>query len=128
MAVAENSLANLIRPKPGEVRNPKGRGKGRLNTKNIIERWLSVRELLTDEYGALIIDPKTGNSKQVTQLDLMVLGLIRRSKKGDVYAFNSLLDRYEGKPLQATEITGGEGGPVVLKLIPARDCEPLNDE
>jgi hypothetical protein len=124
----EISMLNLRPPQPGEVRNPNGRKKGSLNAKTIIGKWLSGKEFLTDENGALVIDPKTGKAKQVTQFDLMVLALIKRGRKGDVFAFNALMDRYDGKVANKTELTGDNAGPIILQLMPAPNCEPLASE
>lgn len=114
------SLLNIPPTPKGEIRNPKGRGKNTLNVKTIIENWLKARE-------AYVIE-ETGEIKNLKQIDIITLAMLRKARKGDVYAFNSLLDRAYGKPLQQTEFKGDPAAPFIINLIPAPNCEPLRDE
>jgi hypothetical protein len=96
MAATEKQKANLRPPVKGEVRNPNGKPKGTLSAKTIIRKWLESQELIKN--------PLTQKNETVTILDSMTLALIAKARKGDVNAFNALLDRVEGKPKQQTEI------------------------
>lgn len=92
MAATEKQKANLKPPVKGEIRNPKGKPKGTLSAKTIIRKWLESQEKIKN--------PITQETVTVTVLDSMTLALIAKARKGDVSAFNALLDRTEGKPTQ----------------------------
>jgi hypothetical protein len=94
----------LYTPAKGEVLNPKGRPKGALSAKTIIRKWLEVKQAQKN--------PFTGKMQKLTQLDIAVLKLIEKARKGDVQALNALLDRMEGKPKQAIESSGPDGAPI----------------
>lgn len=81
--------------------NPKGPGRGYLQTKTIIRRWLSAREMAKN--------PVSGEQEELTQLDIITLMQLVKARKGDTNAFNALLDRTDGKPKQFTELSGAEG-------------------
>ena len=66
---------NLIPPKKGEIRNPKGRKKGTLNRKTLALRWLKVNEDA--------VNPITGEDSCLSQADLITLAQILLAKKGD---------------------------------------------
>lgn len=88
---------NLIPPVKGEIRNPKGRGKGTLNSKTIIKRWLALTEDVKN--------PVTGVTENMSQLDIMVLKQVAAGRKGDLKALRELLDRFEGKAQQNVDMT-----------------------
>ncbi len=46
------------------------------------------------------------------RIDRLVEAAIRKAEKGDIFAFNSLADRVEGKPVNAHEHTGADGAPI----------------
>lgn len=99
----EKGYANLKPVKPGEIRNPKGRGKGNLNTATIIKKFLLSKELLEK-------DPITGKPCKRTQLEIMTLKMIQEARNGNVQAFNTLLDRVDGKPVQKSIVSGDPDG------------------
>ena len=81
---------NLIPPKKGEIRNPKGKPKGTLNLKTLIRKVLD-KEIDID-------DPLIKNSK--TKKRIIEAGLEKQAKRwmdGDNTAGKDLLDRYFGK-------------------------------
>ena len=101
----EKSLSNLKPAQPGEVRNPKGKPKGTLSAKTIIKKWLKGKEK--------IVNPITKKVVPMSQMDIMVLKQIEKARKGDTNAFNSLLDRMEGRPKQQIEQVDDQGNTVV---------------
>lgn len=90
--------------KPGQSGNPQGRPKGSLNSKTILKKWLST---MTERK-----NPITKQIENMPVLEAATLSVIGKALQGDVYAFNSLIDRMEGKPNQRIEATGAEGGPI----------------
>jgi hypothetical protein len=50
-------------------------------------------------------------------------GAMRTSDANGIRAAVEILDRVIGKPAQRTEITGADGGPVVLKPVAAEDYD-----
>jgi len=87
---------NLIPAQKGEVRNPKGRGKGVLNSKT---RLLKLLELVTTTK-----NPVTGEEEEFTIAEQLDMQIIAKARKGDLKAYEILLDRLEGKPKQSTEV------------------------
>jgi Family of unknown function (DUF5681) len=84
--------------KKGEPsRNPSGRPKGSLDSKT---RLKSLFETVISGN-----DPLTGEKGDFTTIELMDLGMIAKAISGDVAAYNSLLDRYEGKAKQTSAIS-----------------------
>jgi len=92
---------NLIPAQKGEVRNPKGRGKGVLNSKT---RLLKLLELVTTTK-----NPVTGEMEEFTIAEQLDMKIIAKAMKGDIRAYQELLDRLEGRVKQSTEveISGG---------------------
>jgi len=83
---------NLKPFKPGQSGNPKGRPKGSRNRRTIVRQWLEAEEEIKD--------PITGELKTVQQADLIVLGLLKKARKGDVAAFKELMDSGYGKLME----------------------------
>ena len=112
----EKQNSNLKPFKKGvdERRNLEGKPKGTLSAKTIIRKWLKSQEKIKN--------PLTQKDETVTILDSMTLALIAKARKGDVAAFNALLDRTEGRPAQS--ITGADGEP----LIPSSNLDNLTTE
>ena len=95
MAKPNAGHKNLIPPKKGEVRNPKGKPKGALNTKTILNKFLG---LVTK-----IDNPITGETEKLSVLEQMNLKQIANALGGDLASYRELIDRYEGKVVQKTE-------------------------
>lgn len=88
---------NLIPAQKGEVRNPKGRGKGVKNRATIARKWLEVLDKAKN--------PVTGEDEEMSFEDRMTLSLIRKSLKGDTSAYKALMDSAYGAPKQEIEET-----------------------
>lgn len=98
MAATEKQKENLKPAQAGEPgRNPNGRPKGSLNSKTIIAKWMKAKEKIKH--------PITGEEVKLTQLDIITLGQLKEARGGNTQAFNALLDRLEGKPMQKQEVT-----------------------
>lgn len=95
MAVNPKSLDNLKPPKQGEVRNPNGRPKGIPNTATRLKRFLELSQKIKN--------PITGVDEDITVAEQLDLAMIAKARKGDVKAFNALMDRLEGKAPQFIE-------------------------
>lgn len=114
-------LANLKPATKGEVRNPKGRGKGNLNASTVIKKWLSA--------GEKVKNPLTQKMEVLTQTDLITLGQLVKARKGDTAAFNALLDRAYGKPKQVLDMDlTSEGESIVPPTEKAIDLSKLSKE
>lgn len=92
-----NAADNLIPAQPGEVRNPKGRGKGVPNTKTRLVRLLNLTENLKN--------PITQEVEGFTVAEQLDLAQIIRARKGDTRAYTAIMDRLEGKPAQHLDHT-----------------------
>jgi hypothetical protein len=92
---------NLIPAKKGEVRNPNGRPKGVQNSKT---RLLRLLELVTK-----VRNPVTGEEEDFSIAEQLDMQIIAKARKGDLKAYEIILDRLEGKPKQSTEleVSGG---------------------
>jgi len=97
MAATEKSIANLIPPKKGEIRNPNGRPKGIPNTKTRLKRLLELEQSIKN--------PVTGKDEMFTVAEQMDLAMISKARKGDVRAYNALIDRLEGKAQSSVDLT-----------------------
>jgi hypothetical protein len=110
---------NLIPAQKGEVRNPKGRGKGVQNSKT---RLLRLLELVQKRR-----NPITGEEEDFTVLELMDMQMISKALKGDQRAYEAVVDRLEGKPKQTTDINAEVKGNVQIIIEPDAGCEPIKD-
>lgn len=93
----EQNLVPFEKGKPGGP----GRPKGVPNSKTRLLRLLEIVQVQTN--------PITGNKEEFSvaeRLDLMVL---QKAFKGDIRAYQEIMDRLEGKAKQSTEVelTGG---------------------
>ena len=87
---------NLTPFKKGQVANPNGRPKGIPNSKTRLLRLLELVQVKTN--------PITGEKEEFSvaeQLDMMVL---QKAFKGDLKAYQEILDRLEGRAKQTNEI------------------------
>jgi hypothetical protein len=93
----------------GKSGNPKGYPKGVPNTKTLIKYWLGIEEDIANPLNpSEIIRVKT--------IDVMTLGVISKARKGDVQAYNALLDRIEGKPVQSTKLLGADDKTLEIRV------------
>ena len=84
--------------KKGESGNPAGRPK-----RNFV---------LTDALREKLAQPIGGNGK--TQLDGVICKLVSLARKGDTHAIQQIFDRLEGRPMQRQEISGPDGGALLV--------------
>jgi len=61
-----------------------------------------------------------------TRVEAMVRGLYEKGSKGDVNAFNALIERVEGKVSQVNELTGKNGGPIQTQSVLLTDEERIS--
>lgn len=93
----------------GDVLNPKGRGKGTLNFKTIIERYLDI--------ATKNANPITGEIGELTMREQIVLQLIAKALNGDLNAIKDLLDRDMGKASESVKLTGDQQQPVAITAV-----------
>jgi hypothetical protein len=91
------SKEDLIPFEKGKSGNPAGRPKGSLNRATIAKKWLTFNEDAKN--------PITGDSEKMSQEDIMTLALIKKARKGDVHAYNALMNSGYGAPKQELEVT-----------------------
>lgn len=99
---------NSLKPfKSGEEwnGNAKGRPKGSQNLASVLRKYLSIKETVTKEQVPIL-----AKTMKLTQLEIIVLGLIKDARKSDKEAIRILFERYAGKP--AAKIEDGEGNVV----------------
>lgn len=96
---------NLKPYQPGKSGNPKGRGKGVENSATRLQRIFKLK--------SKIKNPVTGKEEWFTVLELMDLAQVNAARKGNTLAYRELLDRYEGKSVQAIAMTNREGEDIV---------------
>ena len=92
----KRSLPKAAEPyqfKPGQSGNPSGRPKA---------------TPITDALRQALSDP--------AELSKFITAILKKAKKGDVKAFQAVADRLEGKPAQALNLAGADGGPIVFRL------------
>jgi hypothetical protein len=110
---------NLTPFKKGQVANPNGRPKGVPNSKT---RLLRLLELVTK-----VRNPVTGEEEEFSIAEQLDMQIIAKARKGDLKAYEILLDRLEGKPKQTTDITADIKGNVHINIEPDADCQPIKD-
>jgi len=110
--VADNSLKNLKEFKKGRSGNPSGRPVGSKNLTTQAARIL--KKVAPESYikaknvrGLLV-------GKRVTVADAIAALWIRKALQGDMKAIKELNDRFEGRPRQALDVAGSDGGPVEI--------------
>ena len=84
--------------KEGQSGNPSGRPKGSRNRSTIIREILDLMEKKNN--------PITGQEENLSQEQIMTLAVLSKARKGDVRAYQALMDSAFGAPKNQTEITG----------------------
>lgn len=99
-----------LRPfKKGQCGNPNGRPKGVLNSKTILERFLSIEKEMTN--------PLSNETENLTIAELIALKQISNALNGDLPAYKEIIDRIEGKTQSKVDVTtDGEKMQTVLKI------------
>lgn len=100
---------SLVVAEKGDVLNPKGRGKGTLNFKTIIERYLDLATKSNN--------PLTGEIGELTMREQIILQLIAKAQAGDLNAIKDLLDREMGKASESVKLTGDQQQPVAITAV-----------
>lgn len=106
MAVNEKSKENLQPAQPGEVRNPKGRGKGVKNRATILRGLLGLKQNIKHPL-------KEGKKARVTVEEAVELALINKALKGDVRAIELISEKMYGKIPQDVNLGGQSDNPIV---------------
>lgn len=117
MAYNPKSKANLKPPwQPGEVTNPKGRPKGSLNLRTILEELFEEDVEYVKPNGEEVILPQ----KAAILKTWMRTALKSRDplKDPDWRAAQALYEIIEGKPTTRNELTGADGQPVDIQVTP----------
>lgn len=98
MARKGGTPENLIPAEKGEVRNPHGRPVGSRSRSTIVKYWLeAIKEAK---------NPINNKLEELPVADQIVLALIGKALKGDVYAFKELMDSGYGKMPDKIEHSG----------------------
>jgi hypothetical protein len=108
---------NIIPPKKGEIRNPKGKPKGKRNRSTIIKKWLRATEKSTN--------PITELPEVLSQEDLIVLAAIKEAREGNISAFKELMDSLYGKVSDKIDHSNKDGS---LSRKTVNELFPQDDE
>jgi hypothetical protein len=79
----------------GQSGNPNGRKKGVPNTATRLKKLLEIVQHADN--------PVTGEKEEMTVAEQMDYAIISKALKGDVKAYNELLNRLEGKPKETLD-------------------------
>jgi Family of unknown function (DUF5681) len=90
-----NSISNLKPFKKGTSGNPAGKKKGTKHAATLIRKFLESKAKLTNSV--------TGERATMSHFEGVILAQIAKALNSDTQAFNALLDRLEGKPMQRIE-------------------------
>ena len=80
----------LILFEEGKSGNPNGRPKGSKNRATVAKAMLAILEKG--------MHPITGEEMEFTQEELMTLAMIRKARRGDVQAYNAIMNSAHGLP------------------------------
>lgn len=87
---------NIIPPKKGEIRNPKGKPPGTKNRSTLLRKWLEA------------------GTKVGTVEDEVILALIKKAKSGDIQAIKEIQDTLHGKIADKSEVK--HEGDIIINL------------
>ena len=93
--VQENSLKNLKKWQKGESGNPAGYPKGQKNRTTIIRELLDTTEWAHNDLN--------GSFETLTQEELITISMIDKARKGNVHAYNAVMNSAYGKPKEQIE-------------------------
>lgn len=113
----QKSLQNLKPIKPGEVRNPAGRGHSP-NRSTVVKKWMSLEQKSTN--------PITGLTEYLSQEDLITLAIIKKAREGDTQAYSKLMDSCYGTVQSSVNISTTEKEPIV-HVITVRAEDTISD-
>jgi hypothetical protein len=115
-------MANEHNLKPfekGVSGNPNGRPKGVANSK---VRLLRILEMVTSAK-----NPVTGELEDFTIAEQLDIKIIAKAMKGDIRAYQELLDRLEGRAKQTTDLNANIQGSVQITIQQDDRCKPIED-
>lgn len=95
---------NLKPFKEGESGNPSGRPKGSRNRSTVVREILELLEKQKN--------PITGNEEHLSQEQIMTLAVLSKARKGDVRAYQALMDSAFGAAKQTHELSGEISVPI----------------
>lgn len=108
----EKSLKNLMPPvKKGEIRNPKGRPKGSRDRATILREILVA--MVKDGKGKNKKNPLTG-AKEMNYEEAVDVAIVKRAIGGSIEAIREIKDTLHGRLADKKEISGPDGGPVII--------------
>jgi len=97
MAKIEGNNGGTLTPfEPGESGNPDGRPPGSKNRATLLKKWIALKTKIKNEETKEVIE--------CTVEDKVILSLIKKAIKGDVYAIKEIQDTLYGKIKQTLEI------------------------
>lgn len=118
------SLANLIPAKPGEVRNKNG---GHRAAGASVKEWINVmQEWTAAEVAAVLEDGDAPMNKRAAARVWLDAASKDKNAAGMPVAgadLDRIMDRTVGKPTQAVELTGRDGGPIATETKPKFDYD-----
>jgi hypothetical protein len=120
--MSPNSLKNLKLIKKGEVKNPKGRGKGTKNRSTILEELLKLHVL--DKDGKRAKHPLTGKG-WIKFEELVDVALIKKAASGNIDAIKEIKDTIYGKIKEVHEIIDGDIAPEDIDKMTDEEAEKL---
>jgi len=105
--------ANLKPAKKGEVRNPKGRPKGRRDFNTLVDEAI---EYHAEEY--VRVQNGKNPKRKITRADVDIEGdifrqFLNKARNGDLKAIDSFLDRRHGRATQPIKLAGMVGSATV---------------
>lgn len=96
--------------KPGESGNPEGRPPGTENSSTRLKKIFGVIQSKMNKV--------TQAQEELTVLEQMDIEQVIKALDGDTAAYEKLLDRYEGKPIQTNQLQGGDASkPISVSSI-----------
>jgi hypothetical protein len=110
---------NLTPFPKGVSGNPAGKPKGVQHSKT---RLLRLLELVTK-----VRNPVTGEDEEFTIAEQLDMQIIAKARKGDLKAYEILLDRLEGRAKQTTDINANIQGSVQIVIQEDDRCKPIED-
>jgi hypothetical protein len=93
--------------KKGESGNPAGKPKGVPNSKTRLLRLLQLMQTKTN--------PVTGEKEEFSIAEQMDMAILAKALKGDIRAYDAILDRLEGKPQQTITNEGVQAIKIIRK-------------
>lgn len=102
-AALEKVKGNLKPIQKGEVRNPKGRGKGVKDRATILRQFLELE--LKNAEGDNVSNPFDKKQTSITIEEAIIAALIKRGLKGSERAIENILDNVYGKQESKVKIT-----------------------